>query len=646
MSKAEENLESNKKSGLNRLFRRFASASMFGLATLSSGQAKALSDNFNDKEEVRNEYSFTINSTSNDDSTYNFEEAPSFDEDKYMTNITVRNDTVYNAYGTGAFYSPQQGDIVVLKEDNNLADYGFMLPQQDVINELIFIHERQHEIDHEEKGVGEAKLSLNGTFQRGYHLEVSALIAEKLEIRRQFKEAQTEEEKKAFFEKFSRNEANREYIRALKIKMFNPNNQTSQEFLKEMEFIKNSSINYRCDPNDTGYYGDISNNVVVQFMDGDVDVNSTSSDLEKEVKAIYQIGGFDFSTVGNQNLCLIDAPNLEVADKMLAEGVDASKVVRFIKSSEASFALADKLDVSGLSREQAEKVLQTAIVSSASANNIVENVCIDRNVDYEFSMLNGQEQTALYLDIKNDIWEKNGTLSEAGDEEKFNRLMVDAKTIELDCEAWLNGVKDILPVARLAKFTPQYKEFYSKVQENQGKVVNVDDYFSGLELPLKDKSVEEIVDNIEKREEASRKETEECNKNNPVQEEAKPRLSEPYQVKVFDLQSSVLADELKSILEKENKVENLKDNTQVEMTSIEQAEIGDREQLRAELKEQKGEIYDNAKAKSQNMGIDMRVASRSQGNLSKGQEGSAVEQHTDANNNYAQMQMMNSQLVR
>jgi predicted Zn-dependent protease len=224
--------------------------------------------------------------------------------------------------------------------------------------------------------------------------------------------------------------------------------------------------------------------------------------------------------------------------------------------------------------------------------------------------------------------------------------MVDAKTIELDCEAWLNGVKDILPVARLAKFTPQYKEFYSKVQENQGKVVNVDDYFSGLELPLKDKSVEEIVDNIEKREEASRKETEEYNKNNPVQEEAKPRLSEPYQVKVFDLQSSVLADKLKSILEKENKVENLKDNTQVEMTSIEQAEIGDREQLRADLKEQKGEICDNAKARSQNMKIDLIIAERSQDNLSKRQDGNLVEQHTDTNVNQIAMQAIGKLISR
>lgn len=655
MSKAEENLESNKKSGLNRLFRRFASASMFGLATVTSGQSKTLSDNFNDKEEVRNEYSFTINSTSNDDSTYNFEEAPSFDEDKYMTNITVRNDTVSMVHGAYAYYSPNRGDIIIHKGDANFADMGFNNTSQDKAEELLLIHERQHEIDIEEKGVGTEKLSLAESFQREYHIEVAPLIAEKLEIRRQFKEAKTEEEKKKFFEKFSSDKENKEYVSALKIRRFNPDNQTSQEFLKEMEFIKNSSINYRCDPNDNAYYRNIVKNVSVYLMNGDVDVNSNPSGFEKEIRAIYQIGGFDFCSVGNQDLYVMKDKGFEAVDKMLVSGADVNKVDRFIdKSNEIfvisidSFNWAESFDVSGLSREQAETVLQTAIVAKESADNIAESICLGNEDKYDFKTFAGIEQTALYLDMKRDIWEKNGTLSEAGDEEKFNRLMAEAKNVEIDCEGWLKSVENVLIIAKDPSRGEEFKAVKRRVKENQGKVVNVDDYFSSLELPLKGKSVEEVLDDMKREEEENRKFAEEYYKNQPPQEKVihKQRLSEPYQVKVFDLQSSVLADELKSILEKENKVENLKDNTQVEMTSIEQAEIGDREQLRADLKEQKGEICDNAKARSQNMKINLRIAERSQGNFSKTNENNLVEQRTDTNVNQIAMQAIGKLISR
>ncbi len=574
MSKTGVNSENNKKSDGNGLFRRFAGITMVGLATVTGGQAKTLADNVNDKEDVKTEYVSDNVSTPDDVKTYKFEASSSLakdQSDKYMTNITVRNDSVAMVNGVQALYHPEKGDIRIRKGDFSYEDFGFKNAPDGKIEELLIIHEAEHEIDIEQKGVGTEKVSLNEFYQRDYHLEVGALIAEKLEIRRQFVKAQTDEEKKAFFEKFGKDVENKEYVNALRIGRFNPNSGNSQDFMKEMAFIKDSSIRFRCDPNDHSYHENTVENAMLYLAREGNNVKSNPSGFEKEVKAIYQIGGFDFSKVGNQDLYLMKGNSLDVADKLLESGADASKVIKFMNEGKEGFAVsndafawAESFDVSGLSREQAETLLQTAIVAKESANNVAESICLGKEDKYEFSALGGKEQTALYLDMKRDIWEKNGTLSEAGDEEKFNRLMKEAKTVEVDCEGWLESVKGILLVAKDPSRKAEFEEIKRRAKENQGKVVNVDDYSTGLELPLEGKSVDVVLDDMRKKEEEDRKFWEEYYKQNPKEKEAKERLSEPYQMKIMDLQSSILADELERKKEEENKVENLRDSSRIE----------------------------------------------------------------------------------
>jgi hypothetical protein len=336
MSKTGVNSENNKKSDGNGLFRRFAGITMVGLATVTGGQAKTLADTVNDKEDVKTEYVSDNVSTPDDVKTYKFEASSSLakdQSDKYMTNITVRNDSVAMVSGVQALYHPEKGDIRIRKGDFSFDDFGFKNAPDGKIEELLIIHEAEHEIDIEQKGVGTEKVSLNEFYQRDYHLEVGALIAEKLEIRRQFVKAQTDEEKKAFFEKFGKDVENKEYVNALRIGRFNPNSGNSQDFMKEMAFIKDSSIRFRCDPNDHSYHENTVENAMLYLAREGNNVKSNPSGFEKEVKAIYQIGGFDFSKVGNQDLYLMKGNSLDVADKLLESGADASKVINNLKDS-------------------------------------------------------------------------------------------------------------------------------------------------------------------------------------------------------------------------------------------------------------------------------------------------------------------------
>ena len=483
-------------------------------------------------------------------------------DDKYMTDITVRNDSVAIVSGVEGFYSCNTGEIRLRKGDMSWSDFGKKI--DDTPEELVIIHERQHEIDVENKGVGTQKVSLDEDYQRTYHMEVGALIAEKLEIRRQFMEAQTEEEKKKFFEKFASNDEARDYVEALRSGKFNPNSVKSSDFIKEMEFIKNSSMEYRCDPNDNFYHGAITNNAIAYLLQEGNNVRSNPEGFKNEVRKIYQIGGFDFTSVGKQDFYPMKNSGLGVADRLLEAGADANKVAKFMKEStegfsvsNEAFAWAEKFDVSGLSQEQAETLLQTAIVAKESADNVAESICLGDTNKYEFKTFAGQGQTALYLDMKRDIWEKNGILSEAGDEEKFNRLMKEAKTVEIDCEGWLKKIESILIIANDPSKKEEFEEVKRRVKENQGKVINVDDYSTGIRVPLKGTSIEDVLGNMIKEEEENRKFWEEYYKEHPEKKENKERLSESYQRRVMDLESSILADELKRKIEEENKVENL-----------------------------------------------------------------------------------------
>lgn len=483
--------------------------------------------------------------------------------DKYRTKITVRNDSVSIVGSTSATYSQTDDAIYVKKGDMSWDDFGFDNAPGGKDPDLMFVHERQHQIN-AHKGVGQADMSLTENYQRDVHNEITALIAEKLEIRRQYQNCKNDQERAAFFEKFAHDDSNMDYINAIKSGKVNPNSTSRADFLKEMAFIKDSSIQFRADPTDDAYKESWTKHAEIFLAQRGDRVSSNPEALKREVQSMYNIGGFDFNTVGRKDIYVIENQSISAADNFLRQGADPQKVVRFMQQEEGAFKLAESLDVSGLNKEQAEKVLQTAFVTQELSKDIAGNLALgeDPSFSYDYIARENREKLAIYLDMKSDIWEKNGTLSEQGDEAKFNELMKKAKEIELDPQGWYNETKGILIIAKDPSRADELAQLKQRIEQLQGKHVNFDDVITNpqeYKLPLDGTSKEEVLAEMARKEAENAKFWEEYYQEHPREQQ---RLSDPYEVEITDLTSNILGDELRQREENERIVEPLYPNKQ------------------------------------------------------------------------------------
>lgn len=463
----------------------------------------------------------------------------------YDKEVTVYNDTTEfgGLKGPSAYYTPE-GDkkgIHLNKGNVSWEDFGIKNAPQVADVSLQIIHEAQHQINRESKHVGSAVINLNENYQRDVHDEITALIAEKLEIRRQYLAAKTSQEKEAVLKKFEKNDEHKAYIDAIKKGKINPNSKSCKDFDKEMAFIKEDATTYRADPSDDGYRRQwMSLNMQYLYINGEK-IHSNPAAMKKEIHAMYQIGGIDFTKYGNHRDFVLENQSVVAADNFLKQGAAPEKIIAFINEGEGSFSLAESLDVSGLSREQAEKVLQTAIVTQEISENIAGDLCMGENPTYDFNYLARalKEKTAVYLDLKSDIWKKNNILSEQGDTEKFERLMKQAKTVQLDTKRWYQEMK-----GHIRQDESSLKEIANRVKELQGKTVNLDETVTNInnfKLPLDGTSKEEVLAEKERQAKEQEEFLREYNKKNPPE---KKRVSDPYKIKIMDLEAPILKDDL------------------------------------------------------------------------------------------------------
>ncbi len=466
--------------------------------------------------------------------------------DKYKTTITLQNDSVTAVGNSGAYYIHEDNRIYVNKGDVKFSDFGFdNAPDNEQYEGLYLVHEREHQIDLSEKRVGTADMSLNEDYQRNVHLEIGALIAEKLEIRRQYKTAETKAEKSAILARFAQNLDHAGYIAAIQSGKINPDSKSSKDFAAEMAFIKESATKYRADPNDDGYRKNWEQHTMSYLSRRGESARSNPAALRQEVHAIYQIGGIDFTKYGAHQDIVLENQSILTADKMLAQGAKPQKIIAFMNEGEGPFKLAESLDVSGLSREQAQEVLQTAIVSQELAENIAGDLALGESPAYDFDFIasNLKEKTAVYLDLKSDIWEKNHTLSEHGDPEKFAKLMQQAKSVTLDPNQWFENTKRILRAAKEPAMAGELAAIKQRMAEYQGKTVNIDETITNMDKfkrPLDGTTTEEVLRQKAEKAKADADFLAEYYKQNPPQK----RLSDPYQAEIMDLNSDMLKDEL------------------------------------------------------------------------------------------------------
>lgn len=472
-------------------------------------------------------------------------------QDKYTKTISVKNDSVQMVGKTGALYNLQEDQIYIKKGKTKWSDFGFENAPVEGDDKLQTIHEAQHQINRKKKHLGEANVSLNENYQRDVHDEITALIAEKLEIHRQYRAAGSAAERKKILDKYGQYDAHKAYIEAIRKGKIKPESNKSFDFEKEMAFIKNDATQFRADPTDDGYKSQWMSLSMNYLYERGNQISSNPKALDKEIHDLYQIGGIDFTKYGNHDVMVLENQTIKAADNLLQQGAEPEKLIAFMKEGEGPFKHAESLDVSGLSKEQAEKVLQTAIVAQELSQGTAASMCLNEKNSFNFDFIaeDLREKTAVYLDMKSDIWEKNGTLSATGDEEKFNRLMEQAKTVPLDAKGWFNqmGSKlntDVVDIDAIKK----------KVAELDGKVVNLDDVVENMDkfqLPLDGTSKEEVLQ--KKAEEAKRQADfmEEYNKKHPE----KRHISEAYNINIMDLESNILKDELAERKKAEQKIE-------------------------------------------------------------------------------------------
>ncbi len=464
---------------------------------------------------------------------------------QYTKTITVRNDSVQMVGNTSAYYNSKDDQIYIKKGDMQWSDFGFKNTPRQNDEELQIIHESQHQINRSKKHLGSANMNLNENYQRDVHDEITALIAEKLEIHRQYRAAKTQAEKEAIIKKYAQNEEHRSYISAIKEGKIKPDSNKSTDFDKEMAFIKNDATTYRADPNDDGYKEQWTQLSMSYLNRVGNNAQSNPAALEQEIHDIYQIGGIDFTKYGEHKVMVLENQSIKAADNLLQQGAEPQKLIAFMNEGEGPFKLAESLDVSGLSQEQAEKVIQTAIMTQGLQENITEDICFNRQGNYAFNFIAAdlKEKTAVYLDMKSDIWEKNGTLSPTGDEVKFNQLMEQAKTITLDTQEWYKNAKENLSHYSEAQTEEGRQKLLESVKQNQGKTINIDNFITNMnefELPLDGTSKEEV---LEERAQKAKEDADFWKEYYKTHPQEKKRLSDPYEKKIMNLESDILKDE-------------------------------------------------------------------------------------------------------
>jgi hypothetical protein len=312
-----------------------------------------------------------------------------------------------------------------------------------------------------------------------------------------------------------------------------------------MAFIKASATNYYTDSDNSSY----SAGTIAYLSAHPEGVKSNPEAYKEEVEKMYQIGGFDFNTVEPTNLKPLSDATVQEAETLLSQGVDPQKVSRFIGQglslSQDTFKAAEELDVSGLSKEQATKVLSSAIMASQYESVISESLCLGYktvDVDSNFIISQIQDEAALYMDTKLDTLEKQGQLSSKGDNKKYKKLMAEAKKVTLDAEGWYNSVEDSLNVNKDPNRADEAEQLRQRVKQYQGQEISIDDYLTAdqFKLPFEEQSVEEVIADIDERQENALLKKKQL-------DSQRVKNSDPYEVEIMDLDSPVLGDEFKGL---------------------------------------------------------------------------------------------------
>ena len=183
----------------------------------------------------------------------------------------------------GGYYSQNYNTITDIdreeRDDNGKVELGLLA------------HEAQHMHQHEKVNF-DADMSLAQRYKLHCYKEIGANIAEVLQIRTMYKEAQTEEERDKILEK-----APDFYKKAVKEGKINPLSEQVSDFDKEMKFIANEMTNYWMDRY-ASFYDKDHVHMTCAFCENywnDKGGKPNDNNYNEGVSAVLTMGGIDFS---------------------------------------------------------------------------------------------------------------------------------------------------------------------------------------------------------------------------------------------------------------------------------------------------------------------------------------------------------------
>lgn len=256
------------------------------------------------------------------------------DENDYKIKVPKRTidfqvDTLKTAEFAAAYMTPGNNSITV----------NYVEGEDNTFNEskATKAHEQKHR-DNYNAGMGSMPVSLEEYYKIKQHDEISANMAELLQIRQEYIEAKTDAEREAIVnavpaQKFSY------YFDAVKEGKINPFATHSAEFEKEMKFIATETQKMWMKEY-AGMYDSDSTVSATRWWFGSHnydELKSNSENYEKARKIAYTIGGIDFSKY-MEDIELFNE-HVRQADKLIAKDAPRDKVKDVLVPKEHPSAL-------------------------------------------------------------------------------------------------------------------------------------------------------------------------------------------------------------------------------------------------------------------------------------------------------------------
>lgn len=193
-------------------------------------------------------------------------------------------------------------------------------------------HEQKHR-DNQAAGIDNMPMSLEQYYKTEINNEISATIAELLQIRMEYINAKTEEERTNIL---SRADASKfyYYTNAIRSGDINPLAQNLQDFEKEMKFIAQKTQYFWMENFADSYdKNQLYRNTLGYMAKHDYDeLKDNHKNYEKARKIAYTIGGLNFSQYINDISCINE--NIKKADKMIVANKPRKDIEKIITPEE------------------------------------------------------------------------------------------------------------------------------------------------------------------------------------------------------------------------------------------------------------------------------------------------------------------------